>query len=728
MTSGKKPISSIIVRKVAMTKNTFNPSHPNESTSVETTLESWKEIATYLGRDVSTLRRWEKYEHLPVRRHRHLSRSSVYAYPSELEAWKTAREPGFDSAPPVPRWRRPALGLTLAMLLALVSFGSGPLLTPPNALAQDSGGMTARRVWAGSRPSALSSDGRYFTYVDWSTGNLALRDLVTGEARPLTHKSSPQESLEFAGSSVFSPDDRQVVYTWYSNQSRELRLIGLDGSDPRVLYSNEEVEYLQPAAWSPDGEHVLATFSRRDRTNQIGLVAVADGSVRVLKTLDWRGPSKMSFSPDGRTIAYAFQPQEDSPNRDIFLLATDGSRETTLIEHPANDRFPVWTPDGEKVVFASDRTGSMSLWAIRVRDGRPQGVAELVKRDTGRILPLIFTPEGSFYYGRSTSMQDVYIASLDLATGKLFEAPTRPIQRFVGANGWPDWSPDGRYLAYSSVRKTMVTGDGFGSRVIVIRSVETGEERELSPGLFWPHLRPRWSPDGSFLLVGATDAKGREGLYRVDPQTGEAEPLGQSEDGDYSDVSVLSPDGKSLFIKHKQRVEGPKTYHYRLLRRNLETGRETELYPDLPPTGLSNSLALSPDGRQLAFALFDWPARSVVLQVVPVGSGEPHELLRMKDPEKIPWSNALAWSPDGKELLFVKCNSDCVNEKRELWGIPARGGEPRRLELAMEGLAGLRFHPDGKQIAFTAGSHSAELWVMENFLPKASTESARLEQ
>jgi Tol biopolymer transport system component len=270
----------------------------------------------------------------------------------------------------------------------------------------------------------------------------------------------------------------------------------------------------------------------------------------------------------------------------------------------------------------------------------------------------------------------------------------------------------------------MVTGDGFGSRVIVIRSVETGEERELSPGLNQPRLRPRWSPDGSFLLVGATDAKGRQGLYRVDPQTGEAEPLGQSERGDYSQVSVLSPDGTTLFIK--QRVEGPKTY-YRLLRRNLETGRETELYPADPTTNFGNSLALSPDGRQLAFALFDWPARSVVLQVVPVGSGVPRELLRLREPEAIPWNHALAWSPDGKELLFVKCNSNCENQKRELWGIPAQGGEPRRLELAMEGLAGLRFHPDGKRIAFTAGSYSGEVWVLENFLPKTEAQAARLE-
>jgi hypothetical protein len=45
----------------------------------------------------------------------------------------------------------------------------------------------------------------------------------------------------------------------------------------------------------------------------------------------------------------------------------------------------------------------------------------------------------------------------------------------------------------------------------------------------------------------------------------------------------------------------------------------------------------------------------------------------------------------------------------------------------MVGLAGLRFHPDGKRIAFTAGSYSGEVWVLENFLPKTEAQAARLE-
>src|SRR5713226_4649318 len=56
-------------------------------------LESWKEIAAYLGRDVTTVRRWEKREGLPVHRLHHSRLGSVYAYTTELDAWRDERAP-----------------------------------------------------------------------------------------------------------------------------------------------------------------------------------------------------------------------------------------------------------------------------------------------------------------------------------------------------------------------------------------------------------------------------------------------------------------------------------------------------------------------------------------------------------------------------------------------------------------------------------------------------------
>ena len=62
-------------------------------------LESWKEIAVYLDRDTSTVRRWEKTEGLPVHRHLHEKQATVYAYPSELDGWLESRRPKEGSHP-----------------------------------------------------------------------------------------------------------------------------------------------------------------------------------------------------------------------------------------------------------------------------------------------------------------------------------------------------------------------------------------------------------------------------------------------------------------------------------------------------------------------------------------------------------------------------------------------------------------------------------------------------
>jgi Tol biopolymer transport system component len=578
-----------------------------------------------------------------------------------------------------------------------------------------------KQVWTGPDVDIngkISPNGKYLSYVDWSTGDLAVLEIETGKKRRLTNKGPWTKSSDFALFSTWSPDSVQVAYEWITqnitdlrNVGRftgggfiDLRIIGLDGSKHRVLFQDENIVYLHPIDWSSDGKYILTGFSRKDQTNHIGLISIADGSLRVIKSFGKLGPSKINFSPDGHYVVYSLPPQEGAAQNDIYLLSVDGSYETPLIKHPADDLLVGWAPDGKNILFISDRSGSLDLWAVRVAEGKLMGEPELIKKDTGRLWPMGFTNESSLFYWVDTSMEDVYIATLDLEKGKSTAPPTRASQRFMGSNNYPDWSPDGKYLAFVSVR--LPGPDRIGSRVLCILSLETGKQRELSLQL--KSLgRLRWSPDGRSILFSGTDIKDRAGLYTVNPQTGETTLLWQRE----PETRILgiewAPDGKEIFFAH---IDWPKKISH-ILRYDLATRQQKEIYRQNVPTIL-RIFALSPDGKQLAFE------ESNCLRVIAADGGEARDLLKVQPQEGL---SSLAWTIDGKEIIFSKALSPAKlqEQTRELWRIPADGGEPQKLGLAMDRIEDLRVHPDGQRLAFSSQTWSTEIWVMENFLKKA---------
>ena len=204
-------------------------------------------------------------------------------------------------------------------------------------------------------------------------------------------------------------------------------------------------------------------------------------------------------------------------------------------------------------------------------------------------------------------MNDVYTATLDLKTGKLLVPPSKVTQRFVGTNTAPDWSPDGKYLAYISQRGP---SPGLGSKIISIRSLKTGEEHEISPKLNYIFNRLRWSPDGRSLLVTGRDKKGRQGIYQIDAQTSNVTPIVQSDLGVYG--PEWSPDGRGIFYRRSE----SSTKKTSIVVRDLGTGGEKELYGAFGSSFLGHNLPLSPDGGQLAFTINDQATRSSILKVM----------------------------------------------------------------------------------------------------------------
>lgn len=672
----------------------------------EQPLSSWKEIGAYLQRNEATARRWEREEGLPVHRHPHKSRSSVYAYPSELNAWRQGRKV---VAQPLPLWktlftppRSLAFGATLALCLVMVGNG----VRPRTASAQDAG-MTTRRVWTGREVNlygAPSPDGRFLTYTDWGPPALAIRNLVTGGTRPLTIGSWQVGGEWPTGPSRFSPDGRQVISTWFNSveQFHELRIAPIDagaaGGTARVLFSNREFPYLHPTGWSPDGKWILATLYRKDGTAQIALVSVEDGSAKTLKSFGWNAPGHLNFSPDGRYIAYNLRPHPNA-GTDILVMAADGSREVRLIDHPADDQLLGWAPDGKHILFSSDRTGTRDAWLVEVVEGRASREPYLVKRDIGRIVPMSFTRNGSFYYGLSAGIRDIYVGAVDPAPDKLPPEPRLASQRFLGANRGPSWSPGADSMAYFMAPG----GHGRLPTSLIVRDLKTGQERtlrtDLRPNL---NIRPRWSPDGRWLLVNSRNERGRSSLHQVNAQTGAMTPLVRDE----SLWGVWTADGKALIYA---RDASPGIIRIR----DLVTGEDKELFRPAEPMRVSN-LALSPDGRRLAFGMSQVSQiMGQVIMVLPLHDRKPRELMRTTILQGGQFSG-LDWAPDGRHLFFAR--------SRKMWRIPADGGEPQAIAgLSPNGSDGFSVHPDGRRIAFVAGEQKDEVWVMENFLPKPMT-------
>jgi Tol biopolymer transport system component len=565
--------------------------------------------------------------------------------------------------------------------------------------------MVDRCVWAGSDvdpDGQVSPDGRFLSFTDWETGDLAVHDLATGENRRLTNKGSWATSAECAEASIVSPDSKQIVYNWYNKDGHyDLRIVGIDGSKPRVVYANmeEHLSWISPIAWSPDGRHILTDLWKTDGTRDLVLVAVGDGSTRMVKATVNRSSDYAAFSPDGRYIAYALK-----GNISLFELET--GRESPLIQDGANHQVLGWAPDGRHILFRSDRSGATDAWLIAVANGKPNGEPERVKPNFSHI-PLGFSRSGAFYYAVRNDVRDVHIAELDPTSGKVVSPPEPVSRRWVGITTNPDWSPDGRFLAYVHA--------GTANQSIVIRSTDTGEERELQNLKMGINSGFRWAPDGKAVVVASPESGKGWNLRRVDAQTGQTTPLllYPSSAGNLPSFD-FSPDGKAIFyVTPSLSDKNPSSVTVR----DLQSGRETTL---LRGKNLK-FVSVSPDGQRLALVGSDNTTQ--VLFVMPAAGGDAREIARIDGAEAY-WRVPAVWTPDGRHVVFVK-GLKGRGESAQLWRVSAEGGEPERLGLTVDGLWSLRLHPDGRRVALSTWQPKFEVWAMENFLPPAGAQKVK---
>ena len=577
-------------------------------------------------------------------------------------------------------------------------------------------GIMSRKIWTGPKVDvygSVSSDGRYLSFVDWeNNGNLGLHYLTTGVDRLITSGGEAEYS-------TISRDGKTIAYAWFKPDvwRYEIRLANLTGNaNPRRLFDNAEVEEISPYDWSPDGKWIAVSVRRKDHTAQIGLLSSADGALRVLKTTDWSGSTRMFFSPDGQFVAYDLPSVDAGNQRDVYVMAIDGSREIPAVLDPNQDIVMGWSPDGRFLLFGSDRSGSMSLWALPFRAGKPQGAPELLKSDIGTFESSMgITAAGALYFGKTGRSRSVEVASVDWAAGKLLTP--LPVRRFVGSHT-PSWSSDGKFLA-------CVSGPDLSgaNKVLAMFSLDTGQVvRESHPRMGFVSSA-QLAPDARSFAVQGTDLKGRSGIFQVEALSGEVTSIAVSEErGEGRPESLVnpawSPDGKKLYYQKLSPVS-QEDRSIAFIEKDLVSGKEREI---IRRTTLG-ATRISPDGRYIATPSSDPATKSATVLLIPLDGGEPRELLRVKQPSqfRIP-----GWAPDSGAVIVWKIltNESTLteaNSSHEVWRVPIGAEQPRKLEIDMRTLKAsgpVAFSPDGRHLAYpVTGESTSEVSVVENMLP-----------
>jgi Tol biopolymer transport system component len=330
------------------------------------------------------------------------------------------------------------------------------------------------------------------------------------------------------------------------------------------------------------------------------------------------------------------------------------------------------------------------------------------------------TRDGALFYGIVRADEDVYVADLDPETGKVVGDARKVIEDHEGTNYAPDYSPDGKYLAYISKRGSSPYPTNVGN-TLCIRSLETGQTREFYREFWRIGVRvihsPEWSPDGRFILVAASGSNSGIELYRFDLMTNEIRRIVTTNPGERLLSGGFGPDG-SYFLARASREEG----FTKIVKLDFVSAGEKEVYR-IPYVPLRLRVRVSPDGRWLSFLNND-NGRPRSIRIIPAEGGTPRDVWSFGETEPGTPSLDHWWTPDGKYILFKS-----LDDHRELWRVSIQGGEPE--VVGVLNLFGaplhLSVHPSGRHIAFASrGDYStaSEVWVMENFLPTSATGGA----
>lgn len=265
----------------------------------------------------------------------------------------------------------------------------------------------------------------------------------------------PEPTQQAAGKMVYAGGNGRT-------QDFDLYVGNADGSDITELSHNDVWD--TGAVFSPDGKQI-AFYSDRDgdrnlpyaeRNFEIYVMNVDGTDVRRLTNNPaWDGHP--SWSPSGRKIAY--EACRLGGKCDIYVMNADGTGKTNLTNNDVWDYGAVWSPDSRHIVFSSQRDRDQTLppaergWDLYVMTAAGRNVKRLTQTQTGSSVNPDWSPDGRrIAYQRDN---EIYVMNAD-GTGH-----TRLVS---GAN--PIWSPNGREIAFLGNGPEIISADGTNRRRI----------------------------------------------------------------------------------------------------------------------------------------------------------------------------------------------------------------------------------------------------------------------
>jgi len=576
--------------------------------------------------------------------------------------------------------------------------------------------IALRQVWAGKDVDLLgsvSADGEYATFTDWNFGNLAIRNLKTGENKPLTNEGTWKGPIQYALFSLISPDSKQVAYGWYNAKGIwELRILKIGSQTPVSLYSCVADEYPIPELWFADGKKIIFyTVHEKKKIWQLSSINVINKEVRMLKEangISISSPVNVSLSTDEKYIAYELPGSSVKNSYDIHLMSIDTKEELMHIENHANDRLLGWLPGRNELLFTSDRSNTTDVWAVNTSGEKSTGIPKRILTNVGDILPMGFTMDGSLYYGIHSSIFESFTLPFDQNIGKLSDSPRTAFSVPIFD---VSWLPDGESLICRKYSDDWIF-------TLILYNSKSGESQTLANNL---DIKgdSKISPDSKSVLAFGYDKSRSEdtnyegGIYSIDIKTGLPVEIKVKQKINKNGGVEWDKDGKNIFYINDNH----------LIKHNIETGDEKILFTN-KNLFFGPALKRSFDGRDLLFdglADIDKAAKlnegEAYLLSIPESGGEIKILC------KAIFSGGMlkrfSLTPDGKFIYFSAVTPP--QEQSILCRIPAAGGTPETIwQSKGYRIVGISINPDGKNIALSTAVNQGEIRVIENLGKKVA--------